>query len=269
MVVLPPGTLLQLMYFEERISQLPPGRFIEIGPGGGEITAILLRRGWVGTVVDLAATTIARLEERFQAEVASGSLWPCNGNFLALPCPGDEAEKVDLVVSCMVMEHLDAADELRFMAVAASWLRPGGIMIGLVPASEKHWGIEDEIAGHFRRYTRESLQGLLTRAGWQRRHLAGLTYPVSNLLFPISNWLVNRYERNKLKLEVIERTKKSGARNVPFKTSFPLVLRVLLNRKTLWPLHVVQKLCSRKKNALVIFFEAIPPRTGHQILEKS
>jgi len=37
MNVLPPGTILQLMYLRERIQRLPVGRFVEIGPGGGEI----------------------------------------------------------------------------------------------------------------------------------------------------------------------------------------------------------------------------------------
>ena len=40
--VLPPGTILQLMYLRERIKLLTPGRFVEVGPGTGTITALLL-----------------------------------------------------------------------------------------------------------------------------------------------------------------------------------------------------------------------------------
>lgn len=36
MVVLPPGTILQLMYIEARLKRISPGRFIEVG--GGEET---------------------------------------------------------------------------------------------------------------------------------------------------------------------------------------------------------------------------------------
>jgi 16S rRNA A1518/A1519 N6-dimethyltransferase RsmA/KsgA/DIM1 with predicted DNA glycosylase/AP lyase activity len=55
MVVLPPGTLLQLMYVQERIRLVAPGRFIEIGPGGGEITKLLLDHGWSGYSYDRGA----------------------------------------------------------------------------------------------------------------------------------------------------------------------------------------------------------------------
>jgi hypothetical protein len=48
--VLPPGTLLQLMYLRERLEKLEPGRFIEIGPGSGEISKLLLDLGWGGVI---------------------------------------------------------------------------------------------------------------------------------------------------------------------------------------------------------------------------
>ena len=48
MRALPPGTILQLMYLRERLRNIKPGRFIEIGPGSGEITRLLLELGWAG-----------------------------------------------------------------------------------------------------------------------------------------------------------------------------------------------------------------------------
>ncbi len=50
MRVLPPGTILQLMYLRERLRDINPGRFIEIGPGSGEVTSVLLELGWGGIV---------------------------------------------------------------------------------------------------------------------------------------------------------------------------------------------------------------------------
>lgn len=70
MTVLPPGTLLQLMYLEERLRKIPPGRFIEVGPGSGEITQALLSRAWSGRSYDLEAKTISKLEDRFAAQIA-------------------------------------------------------------------------------------------------------------------------------------------------------------------------------------------------------
>lgn len=253
MVVLPPGTLLQLMYLDERLKGLAPGHFIEIGPGSGEITNRLLMSGWTGTVYDLSEETIAMLKKRFASEIASRRLTAIQGNYLDSTGMTD----ADLVISCMVMEHMDDESERDFMERSAIHLRPGGRMIGLVPASLSHWGIEDEVAGHCRRYNKESLLPLLRSAGWNLIHVAGLTYPVSNLLLPLSNFLVRRNETNKLVLSPIERTKLSGHRNVRFKTTFPFFLKLFLNEITMLPLHWIQKLFLNSERALVLYFEAI------------
>lgn len=251
---LPPGTVLQLMYLEERLRQLRTGRFIEIGPGAGEITELLLCSGWTGSTYDLDEQTIHNLQGRFAAEVKEGRLKAIHDNYLDRSAGPD----ADLVISCMVMEHMDSAQQQAFMAKAASDLRFGGRMIGLVPAAPRHWGIEDEIAGHYLRYTRSSLSNLMASNGWRLVHSAGLTFPLSNLLLPISNFLVARKEREKLRWSSLERTKLSGRRQVPFKTQFPSIFGLALNRVVLAPLHILQKVCSKSERALVLYFEAQP-----------
>ncbi|WP_347900740.1 hypothetical protein [Pseudomonas purpurea] len=47
MDVLPPGTILQLMYLKERISGLEPGRFFEMGAGAGHMSHLLLSLGGI------------------------------------------------------------------------------------------------------------------------------------------------------------------------------------------------------------------------------
>ncbi len=251
--VLPPGTILQLMYLKERLSQIPAGRFIEIGPGNGEITRMLLDHGWQGVSYDLAEKTIEGLKVRFAKEISERRFAPVLGNYIV-----SATERADLVISCMVMEHLEDDVEQKYMCQSARLLNKNGLMIGLVPGSPDHWGIEDDIAGHCRRYTRESVATLASVNGWKLRHIAGLTFPVSNLLLPISNYLVNRNERAKLALSMIERTKQSGHRKVHFKTHFPAILGIILNVFTMYPLHVLQKLFKKSKDALVIYFEMQP-----------
>jgi len=128
------------------------------------------------------------------------------------------------------MEHLDDDSQLAFMKKAASILMNNGLMIALVPASPAHWGIEDGIAGHYRRYTKNNIENLLGTAEWTLRHIAGLTFPISNFLLPVSNYLVNKNESSKLILLALEDTKQSGRRNVQFKTHFPSVFRLVLNK---------------------------------------
>jgi SAM-dependent methyltransferase len=257
MAVLPPGTLLQLMYLQERLKHIVPAHFLEIGPGSGEITQLLLSLGWTGISCDLDVVTVQRLNNRFANAVGDSRYLCVAADFLNeqqsfLP------SKVDLVISCMVMEHLDYGAESTFIRKTASLLKPTGLMIGLVPGSPEHWGVEDDIAGHYRRYTRESISTLMLKNQWQILHLVGLTFPISNFLLPISNFLVKRSELSSLNFSHLERTKKSGKRNVLFKTHFPPVFQLLLNRYVLLPLHICQKMSANHVSAMVLYFEARP-----------
>lgn len=258
MKVLPPGTILQLLYLKERLRRRVPGRFIEIGPGSGEITRLLLDCGWSGTSFDLGPETIAGLEDRFKKEIAEQRFTPVNADYVNASI----AEKADLIISCMVMEHLEDDAESAFMAKSAACLTPDGIMMALVPASPAHWGIEDDIAGHCRRYTREGIGDLVAASHWKLLHLVGLTFPVSNLLLPISNVLVARSEKHKLAYTALQRTEQSGRRTVKYKTFFPSILGIFLNPITLFPLHLIQKLLGKSPRALVLYLEATPDHKG-------
>jgi SAM-dependent methyltransferase len=265
MVVLPPGTILQLMYLRERLRRLPPGTFVEVGPGTGEITNLLLQLGWRGSAYEISVPAAAALRTRFDKEIAAGRLEVVNRSYLEA---AGSSEQSDLVISCMVMEHLTEGEQAAFMDSAARHLRRDGLMIGIVPASPEHWGVEDDIAGHQRRYTRSSLQAMAAVNAWGIRHVAGLTYPLSNVLLPLSNTLVARKELSKLRLDKLERTKQSGMREVAFKTRFPPYMRLFLNEVALWPLHALQKRLSGARNALVLYFEA-QPQSAQQTQEKT
>lgn len=254
MKVLPPGTLLQLMYLRERLEHIPVGKFIEIGPGSGEVTQLLLDLGWSGKAYDLGESTVHDLKERFATEIDTHRLAVLNEDFILSAQP----ESVDLVISCMVMEHFDDSTQSRYMQAAERALKPVGLMIGIVPSSPEHWGIEDDIAGHCRRYTRQDVKQLTVDNKWNLLHVAGLTYPISNLLLPVSNFLVRRNESQKLTLSALDRTKLSGRRRVRFKTHFPPLLGLFLNPITLYPLHLLQKMFAKSDRTLVLMFEARP-----------
>ena len=240
------------MYLKERLAVTKPGRFIEIGPGSGEVTELLLNLGWSGASFDLNHETVKALKNRFVREIELNQYQPRQQDFLLF----DPSERVDLVISCMVLEHFDDASELKFLTKAKQCLGENGRTVMLVPASTAHWGIEDEIAGHFRRYSLNGLRKLYEANGWNVNHIAGLTFPVSNLLLPISNFLVNRAERHKMSLTALERTKQSGRRTVKYKTYFPQFLGLILNPVTLYPFHLLQKLFARSNRSLVAYLEA-------------
>jgi SAM-dependent methyltransferase len=254
-MILPPGTILQQMYFKERLRALPTGRFVEVGAGQGIVSRTLLDLGWTGTAYDLNGESLAIAAQINRPAVAAGRFDVMERNwFDAAP-----AAPVDLIVSCMVLEHMSDADESRYFEQCKLALRPGGSGVLFVPGDPRHWGIEDEIAGHFRRYTFEGLRRRIEEHGLTVRHLAGLTFPVSNLLYPLSEYLVRRAERNKMRLAMAERTRLSGNRAVPFKTTFPALLRLVLNETLLYPFHVLQKLSARNERSLVVYAEFATP----------
>ncbi len=256
--VRPPGMILQHLYLRERFADIAPGNFVEVGVGSGHLSGLLLARGWSGVGYDLSASALTRAARMNAAFVASGHFALRNEDWLS----SLRRESVDLVISSMVIEHLDDEQVRRYFQRAASVLRPGGRGVLLVPGSPRHWGIEDEIAGHFRRYTAESLVATVRRHGWRTLHIAGLTHPLSNMLLGLSNVRVRRAEGEKLALTLQERTEHSGDRNVSWKTDFPGWVGLLVNETTMRPFHRWQKRDRASADALVIYCECRPLEQG-------
>jgi SAM-dependent methyltransferase len=249
--MLPPGTILQRMYLRRRLKARAPGRFVEVGTGTGDLAHMLLGLGWEGVGYELGDSAVEQARGLNAQSIASGAFELRQLDWLTEPQP----PPADLFVSAMVLEHLPEADVRRFLEQAAAGLGERGLGILLVPASPSHWGIEDEVAGHERRYTRETLTATLRESGFAVTHLAGLTYPLSNLLLPISNRQVTKWETERTGLDAHARTVASGARTVPWKTQFPAPARLILNEATMSPLYGLQLLTRRSERALVLYAE--------------
>lgn len=73
-------------------------------------------------------------------------------------------ERFDTVVMLDVVEHI--ADDEALLRELCRALVPGGRAIVKVPAMPSIHGTLDEAVGHFRRYTRHSLEEVLARAGF-------------------------------------------------------------------------------------------------------
>jgi SAM-dependent methyltransferase len=239
------------MYVRRRLKGRAPGRFVEVGTGTGDLAHMLLGLGWSGIGYELGESAVEQARELNADAIASGRFELRLADWLTEPDP----PVADLFVSAMVLEHLPDADAERFLGQAAASIGHDGLGILLVPASPRHWGIEDVVAGHERRYTRETLAATLRSAGFQVTHLAGLTYPVSNVLLPISNRQVARHETERTRLDAQTRTVASGTRTVPWKTRFPAPARLLLNEVTMAPLYGVQLVTRGSENALVLYSE--------------
>ena len=78
-------------------------------------------------------------------------------------------ERIDTVVCLNMLEHVD--DEALVLKRFYDLLEPGGKLIVLVPADPTLMSPCDQALGHRRRYTRESLSEVISRAGFKISHL--------------------------------------------------------------------------------------------------
>lgn len=191
-------------YYDWLAETLKPNvgrRVLEIGPGFGNLAdrcaGVDLYLG-----LDNSEQVVAHLYRRF-----AGKPW-----FEALVDRTLGAEhrdvlrtrRIDTVIAVNVLEHLpDDAAALRLWAEIA----PGAKLLVFVPALACLYGTLDAQAGHYRRYTREGLEGLLLSCGATVEKVAyfnaigALGWFISGRILkqdlggPGARWMVKVYER--------------------------------------------------------------------------
>jgi SAM-dependent methyltransferase len=149
----------------------PPGRALDIGAAGGGNTRVLRRHGWRPVAVEFSAEGAEVARERGLDVLRADARW--------LPVA---SRSMDLVVAFDVLEHIRedhlAAEEIRRV------LRPGGTALIAVPCDPALWSAHDEAVGHVRRYTRQSLLGLMDKADLHVDEL----WSWNVLLRPVAAW---------------------------------------------------------------------------------
>lgn len=251
MSILAPGNILQNLYIKGRIRSIKPATFCEIGSGNGHVSRILLEMGLTGKGYDLNESACENNAELNSKYIQEKKYSVSNGDFLA----ERSGEKYDFIFSCMVIEHLDDPTLEKYFQRCKEVLAPGGTIAVFVPANMSYWGIEDEIAGHFKRYTFKDFKDIAGRFNIDIRDMAGLTYPISNWLFKLSNKLVSKNEGYKSSLSMQEQTVLSGNRDIKFKTSFPWYTGVILNPVVMYPFHILQRMNRNNESSMVIYCE--------------
>jgi SAM-dependent methyltransferase len=242
------------MYLARRLALRRPGRFLDVGTGTGEVANALLSRGWSGLGIDRSLDALKINREVNRRFLSDGRYQLVAGDFLDF----EPVDRYDLVISMMVLEHLSEERVIEVLRRKTAALAAGGTVAFFVPSSPRHWGIEDEVAGHLRRYSAAGLRRVCAEAGLVVRDLAGLTYPVSNLLLKLSNALVRRSEMGQLSKDLERRTLESGHRSVRLKTNFSPPFRLILNPAVLYPFHLLQLAFRNHPSSLVLYAECEP-----------
>jgi|SRR6266508_3815844 len=148
-----------------------PGIAIDIGAAGGGNTRVLRQHGWHATAIEYGADG---------AEVARDrGVHAMRADARHLPI----AERaIDLVVAFDVLEHIEEDHQCAHEIDRV--LKPGGHALIAVPCDMALWSAHDEAVGHVRRYTRESLEALVEKAGLT---VDGL-WSWNVLLRPVAAW---------------------------------------------------------------------------------
>lgn len=150
----------------ERHGLKPP--FMDIGCGIGDLSQYLAEKGWDGAAVDISDSALEVARQRLakfpQITVEKYSLFD------------GRDETFNSLFLWDVVEHLEN-DSLALERVEAL-TRPGGLVLISVPSNPREWRWDDELVGHYRRYTVPEMRSKLQAAGLTPLEFWDFTYPV-------------------------------------------------------------------------------------------
>jgi SAM-dependent methyltransferase len=156
---------LRILDFLEREGIPPPARVLEIGCGTGTVLSALSRAGYRMTGIEMHGRLARRAaEENPASRIYSLEIRRAPEAFVRQEPPFDAVGLFDVV------EH--AADPETLLRSCAERLRPGGALVGTVPAMPALWSDYDAYSGHRLRFTRRALLSLFARAGLPRPRAA-------------------------------------------------------------------------------------------------
>jgi len=130
------------------------GRFLDAGGGNGVVSKALERAGHSTVMLEPGPEGAANARARGLPNVVCATVEKA----------GFEAGSFEGAGLFDVIEHVE--DDLALLSATRRVLVADGLVCVTVPAFEWLWSAEDELAGHYRRYTREGLDAVLRRAGF-------------------------------------------------------------------------------------------------------
>jgi 2-polyprenyl-3-methyl-5-hydroxy-6-metoxy-1,4-benzoquinol methylase len=140
-----------------RFVKSPKGkRFLEIGCGTGILLPIFESLGFTTTGMDINSEALKYARVKSGARLIRSSLFTFS-----------EREKYDCIGIFDVLEH--QKNDLKFLAICRTHLKPGGLLFISVPAHQFLWNHIDDMSGHIRRYSKKYLEDKLGKAGYSIR----------------------------------------------------------------------------------------------------
>lgn len=166
---LPPNAALRWHVVSRHVESIGPATILECGTGQGSVAARLCERAeYVGIEPDATSRAIAA------SRVPPGTRLLSDIEEL-----GDD-ESFDLICAFEVLEHIE--DDKDALGRWVELLSPGGHVLVSVPADPERFGPQDELAGHFRRYSTDALSSLFEAAGLVTVSVEHYGFPLGVLL---------------------------------------------------------------------------------------
>lgn len=147
----------------------PGSQVLNVGAGQGSFSLLLEERGFQVTSTDLAEAALEVLRRAVSGPV-------CRADATELPF---EPQSFDSVVLGEVLEHVE--DDSAALHEVRRVVRPGGVVALSVPANPDWYGPSDDWAGHYRRYTRDTLVERCEQAGLTVERCTAWGFPCSSL----------------------------------------------------------------------------------------
>lgn len=151
----------------------PPGNGVifDIGGGNGFVSLGLTKAGFETVLVEPGHDGASNAKRRGLPTVLCATTTDA----------GFRDSTLDAVGLFDVVEHID--DDFQFLKSMRNLLKPRGRMYVTVPAFSGLWSREDELAGHFRRYTCDSIGAVVERAGLKLEYSTYIFRPLPLPIF--------------------------------------------------------------------------------------
>lgn len=148
----------------------PSGLILDVGGGNGFVTAEIQKEGYIVILVEPYTQGCLNAIKRGVKNVV-------NSDLADLKVTKSNAE---MICAFDVIEHI--SNDNHFIKICYDSLEIGGKLFIAVPSIQLLWSKEDEIAGHYRRYSKNQLIGLIESNGFKVKHCS---YFFSFLALPI------------------------------------------------------------------------------------
>lgn len=204
----------------DRLRPYLGSRVLEVGAGTGNMTRLLYGRDLI-VATDMERAYLDILENRFRRQPTV--------HVARLDLGTDDVEALrkhgfDTVVCLNVLEHIES--DVAALERIRELLVPGGRLLLLVPADQRLFGTMDTQVGHYRRYSRETLEAAIRAAGFEledmfhhnafgrlgwwlngrifkRKHIPAGQSRIFDLLVPLARRIEGRRPRKGLSLIAI------------------------------------------------------------------